>query len=149
MNKKFLILTILAILSGLILGNAFYKQYEKEQHLDNKYNSYLLQLGVYDSKEKMQKHITNIENYTVIENNKKYYVYVGMSTKKDNAKKVANVFHEQNIDVTIKKSVINNIEFISNLEQFDILLDTATSNEDIMSINDVILSSYEEIVLED
>ena len=32
-------------------------------------------------------------------------------------------------------------------EQFDILLDSVSTNEDIMSINEVIMSSYEEMVL--
>ena len=120
---------------------------KKEQHLDNEYNSYLLQLGVYNSKEEMNKKVKNIDSYMVIERNNKYYVYLGISTKKKNAEKLKEVFNEQNIDVSIKKSVINNIEFMSNLEQFDILLDNATNNEDIMKVNEVILSSYEEMVM--
>lgn len=147
MNKKFLLGVTIAILLGLFLGTTFYKQYEKEQHLDNEYNSYLLQLGVYNSKEEMNKKVKNIDSYMVIERNNKYYVYLGISTKKKNALKLKEVFNEQNIDVSIKKSVINNIEFMSNLEQFDILLDNATNNEDIMKVNEVILSSYEEMVM--
>ncbi len=147
MNKKFLLGVTIAILLGLFLGTTFYKQYEKEQHLDNEYNSYLLQLGVYNSKEEMNKKVKNIDSYMVIERNNKYYVYLGISTKKKNAEKLKEVFNEQNIDVSIKKSVINNIEFMSNLEQFDILLDNATNNEDIMKVNEVILSSYEEMVM--
>ncbi len=147
MNKKFLLGVTIAILLGLFLGTTFYKQYEKEQHLDNEYNSYLLQLGVYNSKEEMNEKVKNIDSYMVIERNNKYYVYLGISTKKKNALKLKEVFNEQNIDVSIKKSVINNIEFMSNLEQFDILLDNATNNEDIMKVNEVILSSYEEMVM--
>lgn len=147
MNKKFLLGVTIAILLGLFLGTTFYKQYEKEQHLDNEYNSYLLQLGVYNSKEEMNKKVKNIDSYMVIERNNKYYVYLGISTKKKNAEKLKEAFNEQNIDVSIKKSVINNIEFMSNLEQFDILLDNATNNDDIMRVNEVILSSYEEMVM--
>lgn len=147
MNKKFLIWIGIAILSGLILGNIFYKQYEKEQNLDNDYNSYLLQLGVYNSRNEMDEKIKNLDNYMVVERNNKFYVYLGISTKKNNAEKVKEAFLEQDIKVSIKKSVIDNVEFMSNLEQFDILLDNASSNEDIMSINEVILSSYEEMVL--
>lgn len=147
MNKKFLLGVTIAILLGLFLGTTFYKQYEKEQHLDNEYNSYLLQLGVYNSKEEMNKKVKNIDSYMVIERNNKYYVYLGISTKKKNALKLKEAFNEQNIDVSIKKSVINNIEFMSNLEQFDILLDNATNNDDIMRVNEVILSSYEEMVM--
>lgn len=137
----------MAILSGLILGNIFYKQYEKEQNLDNVYNTYLLQLGVYNSQKEAQEYLNDLENYMVIEKNNKFYVYLGISTKKSNAKKVQDAFLEKNIKVSIKKTVIDNVEFISNLEQFDILLDNASTNDDIMSINEVILSSYEEMVL--
>lgn len=149
MNKKFLISICIAILSGLILGNIFYRQYEKEQNLDNDYNSYLLQLGIYTSREEMNTNTKDLDNYMVVEKDNKFYVYLGISTKKANAEKVKDAFKEQDVKVSIKKSVINNIEFMSNLEQFDILLDNASSNEDIMSINEVILSSYEEMVLSD
>ena len=147
MNKKFLIYILFAILSGLILGNIFYRQYEKEQNLDNDYNTYLLQLGIYDSREELESKTKNIENYLLIERDNKFYVYLGISTKKDNAKKIQNVFLDNDINVSIKKSVIDNIEFMSNLEQFDILLDNAETKEDILSINEVILSSYEEMVI--
>lgn len=147
MNKKFLGWIGIAILTGLILGNIFYKQYEKEQNLDNEYNSYLLQLGVYKTKEDIKKNVGNVESYMVVENNNLYYVYLGISTKKDNAEKVKDAFLDNDIKVSIKKTVIDNIEFMSNLEQFDVLLDNASSNEDIMSINEVIMSSYEEMVL--
>ena len=147
MDKRFLTYVGIAVLSGLILGNLIYKQYEKEQNLDNDYNTYLLQQGIYNSNSEMLENTKNLENYMFIEKNNKYYVYVGISTKKDNAEKVKNVFSDNDIDVSIKRSVIDNIEFMSNLEQFDILLDSASTNEDIMSINEVILSSYEEMVL--
>lgn len=147
MNKKFLVWIVIAVLSGLTLGNIFYKQYEKEQNLDNVYNTYLLQLGVYNSKKEMQEHLNDLEDYMVIEQNDKFYVYLGISTKKTNAQKVQDAFLEKNIKVSIKKTAIDNVEFISNLEQFDILLDNASTNDDIMSINEVILSSYEEMVL--
>ena len=147
MNKKFLVWIVIAVLSGLTLGNIFYKQYEKEQNLDNVYNTYLLQLGVYNSKKEMEEHLNDLEDYMVIEKNDKFYVYLGISTKKTNAQKVQDAFLEKNIKVSIKKTAIDNVEFISNLEQFDVLLDNASTNDDIMSINEVILSSYEEMVL--
>ena len=149
MSKKFFVYVGIAILSGLILGNIFYKQYEREQNLDNEYNSYLLQLGVFNSKDEMNKSVKNLENYIYIERDNKFYVYLGISTTKSNAEKVKDAFLENNINVSIKKSVIDNVEFISNLEQYDILLESASTNEDIMSINEVILSSYEEMVLLD
>ena len=147
MNKKFLFMIFLGIFLGAFLGHLFYKNYMEEQNLDNDYNSYLLQLGIYDTKEDMQKSLNNINNYMIIEKNNKFYVYLGISSKKENATKIKDAFLEQNIELSIKKTVIDNIEFMSNLEQFDILLDSAVTSEDVMSINEVILSSYEEMVL--
>lgn len=43
-------------------------------------------------------------------------------------------------------SVLNN-EFLVNLEQFDKLIESAKTNEEINTINMVILSSYEEMVI--
>lgn len=115
--------------------------------MEKEYNSYLLQLGIFDTKEEMNNKLFGIENYIVIEKNNKYYVYLGVSTKKDNAAKLQEIFLDRDINTSIKKTVINNIEFINSLEQFDLLLDSVSTNEDIMSINEVILSSYEEMVL--
>ena len=42
---------------------------------------------------------------------------------------------------------MSNKEFLTNLEQFDLLLNKAATNDEIESINSVILSSYEEMVL--
>lgn len=147
MNKKYLIYIALAIISGAILGNSFYKKYKEEQNLEKEYNSYLLQLGVFDTKEDMDKELLGIDDYIVIEKNKKYYVYLGVSTKKKNVAKLQEVFLDKEISTSIKKTVINDIEFMNSLEQFDLLLDSVSTNEDIMSINEVILSSYEEMVL--
>jgi len=149
MKNKFYIYICISIFCGLILGNIFYRQYEKEQNINQEYNTYLLQLGVYSSNDELEKNIKDLQNYLVIERNNKFYVYLGISTKLDNAEKVQNVLSSNNIDVSIKRSVINDIEFISNLEQYDILLDNASNEDDIMSINEVILSSYEEMVLID
>lgn len=132
---------------GAILGKFFYSNYEEEQNLEKNYNSYLLQLGIFNTKEDVEKELHGIENYIVIEKDKKYYVYLGISTKKNNATKLQEVFLDKDINTSIKKTVINDIEFMSSLEQFDLLLDSVTNDEDIMSINAVILSSYEEMLL--
>lgn len=147
MNKKFLIYIGLAIVIGGILGNLFYKKYENERSLEKEYNSYLLQLGIFDTKEDMNKELLEIDDYIVIEKNNKYYVYVGVSTNKKNATKLQEIFLDKDINTSIKKTIISDIEFMNSLEQFDLLLDSVSSNEDIMSINEAILSSYEEMVL--
>jgi len=147
MDKKFLLGIVFSLLLGLFVGNVFYYKYQKDNNLYNEYNSYMLQFGIFNTKDELNKSVSNISNYMLIEKNNKYYVYLGVSTKKDNAKKLQEVFNDNNIEVSIKKTIIDNVEFISNLEQFDILLESATNDDDLLSINEVIISSYEEMVL--
>lgn len=147
MNKRYLIYISLAIAVGAVFGNIFYNKYEKEQSLEKEYNSYLLQLGIFDTKEDMNKELLEIDDYIVIEKKNKYYVYVGVSTNKKNVTKLQEIFLDKDINTSIKKTVISDIEFMNSLEQFELLLDSVSSNEDIMSINEAILSSYEEMVL--
>ena len=54
---------------------------------------------------------------------------------------------KKDIEVYIKPTVINNIEFVSNLEQYDLLISEVENEDNLISISDVVLSSYEEIVL--
>ena len=42
---------------------------------------------------------------------------------------------------------IDNQEFVNSLEQFDVLMANTDKEEDIISVNEAILSSYEEIIL--
>ena len=147
MNKRYLIYISLAIAVGAVFGNIFYNKYEKEQSLEKEYNSYLLQLGIFDTKEDMNKELLEIDDYIVIEKNNKYYVYVGVSTNKKNVTNLQEIFLDKDINTSIKKTIISDIEFMNSLEQFDLLLDSVSSNEDIMSINEAILSSYEEMLL--
>ena len=147
MNKRYLIYISLAIAVGAVFGNIFYNKYEKEQSLEKEYNSYLLQLGIFDTKEDMNKELLEIDDYIVIEKNNKYYVYLGVSTNKKNVTKLQEIFLDKDINTSIKKTVISDVEFMNSLEQFELLLDSVSSNEDIMSINEAILSSYEEMVL--
>ena len=74
-------------------------------------------------------------------------MYVGITTSKSNADKIKKAKKKKNIDIYIKQDNINNVEFISNLEQYDVLLESVDKKKDILSINEVILSTYEEMVV--
>ena len=76
-----------------------------------------------------------------------YNVYVGITTDLSNANKIKNIYEKKDIEVYIKPTVINNIEFVSNLEQYDLLISEVENEDNLISISDVVLSSYEEIVL--
>ena len=75
------------------------------------------------------------------------FFLVWLTTDLSNANKIKNIYEKKNIEVYIKPTVINNIEFVSNLEQYDLLLSEVENEDNLISISDVVLSSYEEIVL--
>ena len=58
------------------------------------------------------------------------------------------MYKEEDIHASIKKMSIENEEFLATLEQMDVLLNKAKSNDEITSINEVVLANYQEFVLE-
>ena len=65
------------------------------------------------------------------------------STRKDNSYTTM----EDLITIVSYSMHISNEEFNRNLEQYDILLNSVTKEDELMAINESILSSYEEMVL--
>ena len=148
MKKKIIFPVIISIILGIVSAKILYDNYEKKKESNNNiYNSYLLQVGVYTDKHSLKQATKNLNNYIVKEENGKYYVYVGMTTSKDNANKIKKAYQNKDVDLYIKEDNINNVEFISSLEQYDVLLNGVSKDKDIISINEVILSTYEEMVM--
>ncbi len=141
MKSNYFILLLVAIVLGFISAEAVYKQYQ--ENLDaTEYNAYLIQIGSFDNDPEVDE-----SKYLVLKENGIYNVYAGITTKLNNATKIKDLYKKKDIESYIKPTVIDNIEFMSNLEQFDILLSEVDNDENLISINDVILSNYEEIVL--
>jgi hypothetical protein len=139
--KKSLIFVVSAILLGFVSGEVLYKDYEKDLD-DTKYNAYLIQIGSFKDDAEV-----DASKYLVLEEGGIYNVYAGITTKLSNASKIKEMYEEDDINGYIKPTVINNVEFMSNLKQFDILLSEVNNKENLISINDVIISRYEELVL--
>ena len=146
MKKNFVIPLVISIVLGFISAQIVYSTYRK--NLENTdYNVYLIQAGSYNNKDDLEKDFSLDDEYVILEEDGVYNVYVGMTTDLINANKIKNLYSNKNYDTYIKPTVVNNIEFVSNLEQYDILMSEVDNEENIISINDVILSSYEEMVL--
>ena len=141
MKSNYFILLLIAIVLGFISAEAVYKQYQ--DNLDaTEYNAYLIQIGSFDNDPEVDE-----SKYLVLKENGIYNVYAGITTKLNNATKIKDIYQKKDVESYIKPTVIDNVEFMSNLEQFDILLSEVDDDENLISINDVILSNYEEIVL--
>lgn len=147
--KKNMVILIAIIILGIFSGKIIYNKISDVYALNIKKDNYvyLLQLGVYKDKNSMDNDTVDIQNKLVVKENNNYYVYVGISKNKENLKKISSIYNKLGYNLYFYEREIKNKDFLTNLEQFDILLSNAESNNEIDSINSVILSSYEEMVL--
>lgn len=139
-KKKKLFYILIAIVLGFILAEAIYGEYKRG--LEDNYNAYLIQIGSFSEDDEV-----NPKDYLVLKEDGRYNVYAGITTKLTNATKIKNLYEKENVNTYIKPIVIDNVEFISDLEQFDVLLSEVDEKDSLISINDVIISKYEEIIL--
>ncbi len=147
--KKNLVILFIVIVLGVLSGKEIYNKINDVYALNNRNDNYvyLLQLGVYKNKDSMQHDTADINNKLVLKENNNYYVYVGVSRNKDNLKKISSIYNKMGYNLYYYEKEIDSEEFLENLEQFDLLLLNAKSDFEVESINSVILSSYEEMVL--
>lgn len=143
MNKKFLFSLVVAISLGTVVGKYCYDETAAKTvfHEDD---LIFLQQGVYTDKENMEENTKRIDPKVVVHEDHKYYVYVGITKKQKNAEKLKKIYEKKGYDIYEKKQSTSSEEFKNNLEQFDLLLDKAEKEEELISINEVILANYEQ-----
>jgi hypothetical protein len=147
MNKKIILSVVFTMLLGIATAKVVYSKTISSYDKKSNNTVYFLQLGVYTNKNSMQLDTKSIENKIVTQENDKYYVYVGISKSKKNLEKISKLYKNDGYSLYIKEMSVLNNEFLVNLEQFDKLIESAKTNEEINTINMVILSSYEEMVI--
>lgn len=146
MKKNFWIPLTIAIVLGFISAQIVYSTYRNNLS-SSSYNAYLLQIASFENVDSISSDMKDNADYLIVNENNMYNVYVGITTDLSNANKIKNIYGKKDIEVYIKPTVINNIEFVSNLEQYDLLISEVENEDNLISISDVVLSSYEEIVL--
>ena len=152
MVKKIIIPTFLALLTGFLLGTFLLKQYNKgDLQTVGKTTSevkgvYFLQVGVYSSKESMEENVSKIPYYIYQIDNDKYYVYVAMSLKEENANKLKDFFIAAGYNIYVKKFGVSNTAFLTVLEQYDIMLEQAPDTSSYSAICGQVLAKYEELI---
>ena len=146
--KNKLIIALIFIISGIIVGNNLYSKVDFKLLKTFKENNdfYLLQLGTYDSKEDMQRDTRDINPKVYEIKNNKNYVYVGISSNINNINKIKDIYSEK--ELTTKVINIKDEEFITNLRQFDILIDNTNNKDEVLTIEEVVLSSFNKKILE-
>lgn len=150
MTKSFFITMIVAILLGSVLGNFLFEQYKLESsEVVKEVNSlYFIMEGAYSSLEQAKKSSEDIDVKLITKEDANYIVYLAITKDSNNLEKMEKLYKDLNINTTIKTMSVSNKEFLATLEQMDLLINNTKDNEEILSINEVVLANYQEFVLE-
>ena len=72
---------------------------------------------------------------------------MGITKNYNNAKKIKKMYNDKGYNIYQKEKNIKSDEFLNNVEQFDVLVENTKKEQDISTIQEVILSNYEEMVI--
>lgn len=140
---------IAAIILGGISGKILFSKYQDidKYIFSSEKKVYFLEEGVYSSKKSLENNTKDITPKLVVKDNDKYYVYVGITKNIDNANKIKKIYTDKGYSIYQKEKNITDSEFLSNVEQFDILIESTKKERDISTIQEVVLANYEEMVI--
>lgn len=137
---------IVATLLGTICGKFLFNKYQDTALVFKEGEKlYFLQEGVYDSYEAVTNNTKSITPKAVVEENNKYHVYVGISAEKDVTEKLKSIYEEKGYQLYEKEIEVSNKEFVENMKQYDILAKTCDEAKDLLTIEEVVLSNFEEV----
>ena len=139
-----LIFTLLGTLTGLIINTNHNKQIRTFNE-EKKY--YFLQEGIYSNEKNMLENTKELDSKLVINENNKYYVYLGITKEEKIPLKIKNIYLNKGYSLYIKDINISNEEFYNNVTQFDLLINNTNKENEILTIEEVVLANYEEIIL--
>lgn len=144
--KKIIIKGILLVAIGFFIGQfLFGEKIELIKKLQKGDTYYFLEEGIYSNYNNIQ---NNINAYRkIIENkNNKYHVYIGITRDKKVLEKLKKIYKEDNINVSVKEINLYSQEFKNNVEQFDLLIKQTKDNSQILTIEEVVIANYQEII---
>ncbi len=147
--KKYIGSILLSILVGVYLGKFMLNQYDDinvfgvSSSVDT---LYFLEAGTYKTSDEMKNNMSNFSYYIYNIDTDGIHAYVGITKKQENAEKIKEYFKEKGYDIYVREIAISNSTFVSVLEQYDLLFTNASGNG-IEDICGQILSSYEELVI--
>lgn len=151
MKLKNIFPVVLCILVGFFMGTFMFKQYKLDTDTVSLTgeNLYFLQTGVYSSEEDMKKNMSNTFYYIYTKENNMYYSYIGITKNKKNLDKLKGYYKQEGYDIYVREIFVSDISFLTVLEQYDNLLLETTDTKIIKSIENQVLSKYEELIIND
>ncbi len=144
--KKIVIKGIFLILLGFFIGNfIFGTKIEPLKKLKNSQPYYFLQEGVYSDKDALKENLKNLTQKVVDFKDDKYYVYLAITKDIEVADKIKNIYEKKGINIYIKEKNVKSEEFFNNVSQFDLLIKSTNEEDEILTIEEVVLANYDEI----
>ena len=143
---KTLLTGTISIGSGFFMGYLFLS--EKDAIIPNwnqqeKY--FFIEEGIYSSYENIISNLSNIREKVIDYDNKKYYVYLGITKDRKNANRLLDLYQKKGLKVHLTEKYLNSEEFLQNVLQFDSLMKEKEEDDEIITIESVVLANYEEI----
>lgn len=146
--KKIIISGLIFITLGFVIGDFIFNNRNLFlSSLNDRGDPYFfLQEGIYPNKEIMESNLEKISHKVVEQKNDQFYVYVGITKSKKVADKIKNIYDKKGIKLILKEKYLENEEFSNNVSQFDLLINATNNKEEILTIEEVVLANYEELL---
>lgn len=146
--KKNIFWGIIFILLGFSLGEVIFTNKDVILESINSHSEkyYFLQEGVYSDQEILENNLSQLNQKIIDYKNNKFYVYVGITKNKEVADKLQRIYTNQGIKVIQKVKSLDNEEFSNDVTQFDLLINATNDKEEILTIEEVVLASYDETI---
>ena len=144
--KKKIIGGLLFLLCGYIIGKLTFLKYQdyKMKKLD-KY--YFLEEGIYSNNEFIEVADTlNLRNYLLEYQNNNIVIYCAITRDMEVVERIMKIYEEKGKNIKYIEKYLHNEEFKNNVEQFDLLVKTTEQEEEIETIEKVVIANYEEII---
>ena len=144
--KKKIFLGLLFLLSGYMIGKICYLKYQN-YYINQKEKYYFLQEGIYSNNEFLE-HTNTIDLKTILieYRNNQIVVYCAITRDMDVVDRIIKLYENKGIELELIEKNLHNEEFKNNVEQFDLLIKTAQSEEEILKIEEVVIANYEELI---
>ena len=148
MNIKVIIPIFFSILVGFLFGKVIFNNYE--DNTVNAFNEgeklYFIEIGEYESEADVKK-IKNVDDFLTILEGDTYKVYVGITKSKENSQKIKEFYSDTYNNISVREKYVDNETFIIQLKEYDKVVSIITKLDDLSSVQKIIFSNYEEMVL--
>ena len=144
--KKMFISSIFFIIIGFLLGNFIFTNQDFFKNIKTTDTYYILQEGVYTDKTLLNSNLNKLKQKTIDYYNEKYHVYVGITKDLEVYEKLKTIYEKNGYKIFQKQKNIKSLEFSSNVSQFDFLIKQTDEEDEILTIEEVVLANYDEIL---